>query len=162
MCSERSTGRVSGDYEAHEDTRTGDAVAVRMQVELPSDGRYVHVLRNMVTCLLKDVGLPSGPAADLQVAVSEACSNVVRHADGVAAYTVSLVLDDEGVEVEVRDAGGGTALSLVDRGHVAELDDEQGRGLHLMRALTDELAFERREDGTVVTFVKRWPVAVVR
>lgn len=133
-------------------------MAVRMQVELPSDARYVTVLRNMVTCLLKDVGLPAGPAADLQIAVSEACSNVVRHADGVAAYTVSLVLDDDGVEIEVRDAGVGTALSLVGGQPLAETDAEHGRGLHLMRALTDELAFERREDGTVVTFVKHWPV----
>lgn len=138
-------------------------MAVRMQVELPSDARYVPVLRKLVSCLLADVGLPEEPSEDLQIAVSEACANVVRHAEGVAVYTISLVLDDEGVEIEVRDAGLRTARSPVEHGPDAELDldEEHGRGLHLMRAVTDELAFDRREDGTTVTFVKKWPGAVV-
>jgi len=127
-------------------------VLVQMQLSLPRDASYVPVTRNMATSLLHTMNVPEDAVGDVQVALSEACSNAVRHAGGVD-YRVSLAVGPDGCEVEVLDAGPGP----VDLPESAAGDEaEDGRGLVLMRALVDDLEFAHVQDGTRVRLVKRW------
>ncbi len=86
---------------------------------------------------------------DLEVAWSEACSNVVRHAYGPrdAAFEASASVDESAVRLVVRDSGGWRPP----RGR------HGGRGLTLMRALCDEVIIDRRTDGTTVTMRRALP-----
>lgn len=123
-----------------------------LQLSLPRDARYVSIMRNVATSLLRDVEAPEGAVNDLRVAVSEACANVVLHAAGVDEYSANLTVDPEGCQVEIVDHGPGFDGEPPE----ADLEDEHGRGLALIDSLVDELEFVCDEAATRVRLVKRW------
>ena len=125
---------------------------VKMQLSLPTEGRYVGMMRNVAQTVLTDVGVPDEANDDIQLAVTEACANAVRHSD-TGEYVVRLEVGDEGCEVEVVDLG--TGFDVGDIRQQGE-DLESGRGLWLMQALVDDLQFVRGDDGTHVRLTKHW------
>ena len=89
---------------------------------------------------------------DLQVAISEACTNVVRHA-GVDEMKLRWRVEGDRVEVEVEDDG-----IFVER--PPDSTRPGGFGISLMRSLMDEVVLlrgDRGHPGTRVLLVKRLP-----
>ena len=93
--------------------------------------------------------------ADMKMAVSEACTNVVVHAyensDGI--LEVDMRADDSGLTILVRDHGGG----IQPRAHRSRDVPALGLGLPLIAALSD--AFELRGsagEGTEVRMTFRY------
>lgn len=125
---------------------------VKMQLSLPTEARYVGMMRNVAQSVMSDIGVPAEASEDVQLAVTEACANAVRHSD-VGEYSVRLEVGDEGCEVEVVDLGSG--FEPVDIRQQTE-EFESGRGLWLMQALVDDLQFVRASDGTHVRLRKQW------
>jgi serine/threonine-protein kinase RsbW len=132
-------------------------VQTRVQLHLPRDASYVPVTRAVTACLLDRVGVPDEAAADIQIALSEACANAVHHATGSSEYFVSLEIGPEGCEVEIVDVGPGFDLPEQQE---AQLDAEAGRGLFLMRALVDDFQFLSEQESNRVRLIKRWPAVV--
>ncbi|WP_162245206.1 SpoIIE family protein phosphatase [Geodermatophilus sp. Leaf369] len=88
-------------------------------------------------------GMGETERAAVQVAVGEACANAVEHAypDGVDGrlWVTAHADDDGGLTVTVTDAG---------RWRTPDRDPgDRGRGLLIMRQLTDEVAVETRAEG---------------
>lgn len=77
---------------------------------------------------------------DVQVAITEACANVVDHATDSDTYEVKVGLAADRCAITVVDQGLGFDATTVPLR--AEPDAESGRGLVLMRALTDNVAFQ--------------------
>lgn len=130
---------------------------LRLELQLPRDARYVGVTRHVAEALFAELGCPDDVSADIQVALTEACANAVRHAVDSAEYSVVLTVNDDCCEIEVVDLGPGfgTVAPRADRDVGGEV--ESGRGLLLMRALVDDLEFRALEDGTSVRLRKFWP-----
>ena len=84
---------------------------------------------------------------DLKLAVTEACTNSVRHAYGDNGGTVDIVyeLHDDRLVVEVSDDGAGFDPDER-RGRRGELT-EGGLGIAIIRALADEFEVGDRADG---------------
>lgn len=79
---------------------------------------------------------------DIQIAVTEACTNVIRHAypkNGDGLLEVEGDVDDGRVVIAVRDNGEGMAPHPASEG--------LGLGLPLMGALTERLSFHRTPEG---------------
>lgn len=130
---------------------------IRLSLDLPRDSSFVPVMRQLTVLLLESLEVSPEVSSDIQVAVTEACANVVRHAAGTVAYSVSLAVGPEGCEVEVSDRGPGFAPSAA---HDCEnADAEAGRGLLLISALVDDLEFLREHDVTRVRLVKNFTCA---
>jgi serine/threonine-protein kinase RsbW len=107
---------------------------------IPARAEYIALCRLALTGLARTRALEPDVVADLKLALTEACSNSVRHAyhegrDGV--IRVSYRLDGDRIEVEVTDDGTGFDSAVLERAE-AELD-EGGLGIAIIRALTDEL-----------------------
>ena len=132
---------------------------IELQLTLPRDARYVAVLRRVAESLLSGLDVPADSVDDVAVALSEACGNVIRHASGTSEYGVRLSVADDHCTIEVCDLGPG--FEPLDLGDMpVESDDlpgaEGGRGVPLLKALTDDLEFVRTDDTTTVRLVKRW------
>lgn len=129
-------------------------MAFTLTLNLPRDGEHVSTLRDVVGVALGGHEAPPDTIDDLQLAIAEAAGNVIRHADGTDDYRVQVVIDGGSCEISVVDAGPG--LGAASNEAVTEkVLREGGRGVGIMRALTDELHFE--QDGeTTVRFVKNW------
>jgi anti-sigma regulatory factor (Ser/Thr protein kinase) len=97
---------------------------------------------------LKENDVDARVAFDIVLACSEAGANATEHAypPRQGHFDVEAVRDGDHVVIRVTDDG--TWRPEGERG--------RGRGLLLMRGLTDEVSVDRREpDGTVVTLRRR-------
>jgi len=121
----------------------------------------VPLTRRVVAAALDSIGATDECRYDVQLAIAEACSNVVRHADPADKFDVSIILDDCEIAIEVLDAGAGFDPAVVDE---PSPNAESGRGLKIMRLVTDRFELRQRAGGgTVVRFVKRlaWARATI-
>jgi serine/threonine-protein kinase RsbW len=132
-------------------------VLVRMELALPRDARYVGVMREVAGCILEQLNAPPDAISDVQIAVTEACANAVRHAVGSAEYSVRLGVDDQACEIEIIDVGPGFTPDIeVGQDLQVDMESESGRGLYLIRALVDDLQFERDGGNNKVRLTKRF------
>ncbi|EPX75439.1 ATP-binding protein [Salipiger mucosus] len=95
--------------------------------------------------------LPEEKLSALEIAIAEALTNAVEHGASASVsqpIAVSASSTDLGVTIEIIDAGDQVPHDLYDE--VVSLDDidplaESGRGLSLIRHLSDKLIFEQRD-----------------
>jgi serine/threonine-protein kinase RsbW len=116
---------------------------------IPAKAEYIALGRLALTGLLRSRAVEPEVLADVKLALTEACSNSVRHAyaDGRRGEVeIRYELVDETLAVEVSDEGGGFDPSLVEAGP-GELD-EGGLGIAIIRALTDDLSIGPRSGGS--------------
>jgi serine/threonine-protein kinase RsbW len=113
---------------------------------LPAIRDSVGIARQMVLAVGDRAGIDDERNADIAIAVSEACANVVAHAYGddeedPGDLWLEAWLEPERMVLLVRDEGPGFAPRYSDdRGGL-------GLGLPLMIAIADEVTFRRGEDG---------------
>jgi len=130
-------------------------VEIRYSLRLPRDAVTVPLVRTICRDAMGRLGVTPDCQGDVALALTEACANVVRHAAGVNEYEVAIEFNGSVCHIRVVDQGGG--IDLRDSGRTESvLDRDSGRGVVLMRLLTDKLAFDSRpEEGTVVHLLKR-------
>jgi serine/threonine-protein kinase RsbW len=126
---------------------------LRFALCLPRDGTSVPFVRHLLRSTLRRLGVEDGCVHDIEIALSEACTNVLRHAGTEDEYEVEVEVDDRRCKLTVSDAGGGFEFRE-GSAPVAPIPSEGGRGIHLMRALVDGLHFESDGPGTVVELTK--------
>jgi serine/threonine-protein kinase RsbW len=119
---------------------------------LPREAITVPMVRASVERTLRSAGVVPDDIADLTVALTEACSNAVRHAVASSSYRVELHLGGDRCELRVVDGGPGFDL---DRIEMPGPHAEGGRGLPLMRSLVDELHIEVLDGRTRVRLLKQ-------
>jgi serine/threonine-protein kinase RsbW len=128
-------------------------VQVSFRLSLPRDEASVPVTRRLIAQALRVVGVDPDTVSDVEIALSEACANVLRHAQMGDAYEVRAGFDQELAFLEIIDQGAGFADTSGPR---VDDDAESGRGVALMRALMDKVHFESRTgDGSSVVLEKR-------
>ncbi len=123
-------------------------------LSIPAKAEYIALCRLALTGLAQVRPLEPETLADLKLALTEACSNSIRHAyqEGRAgSVDIRYELDGERLAVEVADEGGGFEP---DAGNGHGVRDEGGLGIAIIRAVTDELAIESHEHGSRLRFVK--------
>ena len=133
-----------------------------MGLRLPRDAASVPVSRQVLDGCLKNLGVAPDTRADIALALSEACANVIRHAGPGQEYGVQVSARNGKCVIEVINTGSGdgtpapgeeadwTALT----GSVPAAA-EQGRGLKIIDAVTDNLRLSSNERrGTTVHFEK--------
>lgn len=130
-----------------------DAPRMELSVALPRESSSVPVVRRLAGQALRAFGVTDEHIDDVQLAISEACANVVDHAVDTDTYEVRIDLAADRCSITVLDQGHGFDSTQVARR--PEDDAETGRGLALMRALVDNVAFEDQpQAGAVVHMVK--------
>lgn len=130
-----------------------------MVLALPRDGLSVPAVRKVLSGALNALGVDDDVVHDIELALTEACTNVLDHVAAGDEYEVSAGISGNECLIEVIDTGAG--FEHADRGFAeAAASAESGRGIQLMRALVDRVEFESVPgDGTVVHLTKRltWP-----
>jgi serine/threonine-protein kinase RsbW len=157
---ERRAERIEGRIADHEDHQPGLQVGygVMLSIRLPRDELSVPVIRHLVADALKQVGVLDEISYDIQLALTEACTNVLDHAGPGDAYEVTVTIRPDRCELRIIDIGHGFDHVSVTRPAPddAELTAERGRGLGLMHALVDHIELvSEPEAGTLVRLVKQ-------
>jgi serine/threonine-protein kinase RsbW len=123
---------------------------------IPARPEYVALCRLALTGIARTRALSAELVADLKLALTEACSNSVRHAyeEGrEGAVEIRYELSEDRMTVEVTDEGSGFDPDVIERAQ-QELD-EGGLGIAIIRAVTDDLEIGiRPEGGSRLRFTK--------
>jgi serine/threonine-protein kinase RsbW len=109
-----------------------------VRLTIPARAEYIGLTRLALIGLSRVRGFPDDLLADLKLAITEACSNCVRHAYPDGAGTVEIVyeLRPDRLVVEVADDGAGFDLSGA--AEAGEELSEGGLGIAIIRAIADE------------------------
>lgn len=135
------------------DRSSGSAPNLDLSLSLPRESGSVPVVRRLAAQALHAFGVDGDDIFDVQLAISEACANVIDHAADTDTYEVMVELAAHRCAITVVDQGGGFDATSVPP--EAQLSDEAGRGVALMRALVDNVAFRSEPQvGAVVHMVK--------
>jgi len=125
----------------------------------------VPVVRRILKNSMQTLGVDDEVIGDIELALTEAVTNVLDHAARGEEYEVSAGIDGDRCVIEVVDRGTGFDGGALGRDD-AHVDAEGGRGIQIMRAMVDSVTFDNVETvGTVVHLEKRlvWnPDAVIK
>ncbi len=127
---------------------------INLGLLLPRDALSIPVARHICRQAMREVGVEDSCVSDIEVALTEACTNVLEHSGPADEYEVQVTIDDEDCIIRVIDTGRGFDSDALGAG-ASDLRAEGGRGIELMRALVDRVKFESKpEAGTVVHLQK--------
>ena len=128
---------------------------IKFTLQLPRDALSVPVVRKVLQSSMRTLGVAEECLMDIELALTEACTNVLDHAAAGDEYQVVAGLDDNACVIEVVDAGRGFDADHL--GHAeADPSAEEGRGIQLIRTLVDRVHFKSRpERGMVVHLEKQ-------
>ena len=117
-----------------------------VRLTIPARAEYVLLGRLALSGVTRMRPLDEETINDLKLAVTEACTNSVRHAYRENGGIVDIVyeLHDDRLVVEVSDDGAGFDPNrLVEAGELTE----GGLGIAIIRAVVDEFEVGERQDG---------------
>ena len=128
---------------------------IKFTLQLPRDALSVPVVRRVLNSSMRTLGVAEECLSDIEIALTEACTNVLDHAAAGDEYEVVAGLDNSACVIEVIDTGRGFDADHL--GHAeAEMSAEEGRGIQLMRKLVDRVQFKSRpEKGMIVHLEKQ-------
>ncbi len=118
------------------------------KLRIPSQTENLEVIREFVSGVAKKVGFGDDEINKIELAVDEACTNVIEHAyqnDNTKDIDVAVKLDYQKLTVVVTDKGKSfkpSDIAIPDmKKYLAELR-VGGLGIYLMRTLMDEVDFK--------------------
>lgn len=126
-------------------------------------GRYESLseIRDFVVEIAKKGGFQDFDLYAVELAVDEACSNIIEHAYGEenkGDIELTCNLTDLGLEIILRDHGKAFNPAIIPEPNFGlEIDELKpgGAGLFLMRKMMDEVSFDfSKNSGNVLTMVK--------
>ena len=128
-----------------------------VRLTIPARPEYITLGRLALTAIAGVRPLSDETLHDLKLALTEACTNSVKHAysgDGEGTVDILYELEPDRLAVEVGDAGPGFEPENGDGADGGELS-EGGLGIEIIRAVTDEVEIAEREGGgSRLRFVK--------
>jgi serine/threonine-protein kinase RsbW len=134
---------------------------IQIALTLPRETVSVPLTRHTVSAALYTAGVEPECVDEVEVALSEACTNAVQHAIDGVSYEVMVNISDEQVTIDVQDTGAGFGQRAMtpEMGPVPEVPThvaEDGRGLGLMTTLSDLAVFDSvTGEGGSVHLMKR-------
>ena len=134
--------------------RKVEDVEFKVVLCLPHDAASVPITRQVLDSCLETLGVTDDTRTDIALALSEACANVVLHAEMEQEYEVMARAAEGRCVIEVANGGDGT-VPTVPPSDPVPLTAEAGRGLRIIDAVTDNLRLTGNgRAGTTVHFEK--------
>lgn len=128
-----------------------------MKFALPSDPRYLPVVRGAICALSAAMGWDESDCRAITLALDEALANIIRHAYHNRA--------DGRIEVECRECADGLEIVLMDTGEPPDrskicaraigCDQAGGLGTHIIKDVMDTVSYEATPAGNRFVATKR-------
>jgi serine/threonine-protein kinase RsbW len=125
-----------------------DSLERTFQLHVPSSTENLVMIRDFVGKIGERAGMSPADLVKFELAVDEACANVIEHAygsDDTREVTVKARLDSESVQIEIVDTGRGFDPSTVEQVNLEQLALSRksgGLGMRLIRSVMDEVQYQ--------------------
>ena len=117
-------------------------------LKVPSSTENLALIREFVGSIAQQSGMDSADIGKLELAVDEACANVIEHAYGhdiSKEVIIRASIDEETLKIDVEDTGRGFDPKLIEPEALDQLVHKRksgGLGMRLMKTLMDEVHYE--------------------
>lgn len=116
----------------------------RVSLRIPRDTRYLSLVRRVFVALAGRVGFAAGAIAEIEMAIDEATSNAIRHADGAGAVDLEATWDGAGLTVTVKDGGKPFPFERSGAGDLETYHAGRGPGglgVYIIKRFMDEVEY---------------------
>lgn len=120
----------------------------KFTLQVPSSTENLALIREFIGSAASQAGFDEKEIGKLEIAVDEACANVIEHAYGhdVSKEVIIRVrLSDEILSIDIEDTGNGFDPNMVNQEELEQLISKRktgGLGMRLMKTLMDEVRYE--------------------
>lgn len=117
------------------------------QLKIPSKTDNLELIREFVSRIASKVGFNCEDVNKIELAVDEACTNVIKHAyekDEKQSIDIAIKIDYNKFTIIITDRGKGFDITKIKTPDMKEYLAEMrvgGLGIHLIHSLMDELNF---------------------
>lgn len=123
-----------------------------ISIQVPSIGENIRMIESFIDNAKERFHLDDDIYGNIMIAVTEAVNNAIKHgnsSDKSKNVLISLSLEDSMIRFIVKDEGHGFDYgNLPDPTAPENLEKPGGRGIFLMKHLSDEVEF--KDDGRIV------------
>jgi serine/threonine-protein kinase RsbW len=123
-----------------------------IHIEVPSLSENIRMIESFIDNAKEKFQLDDDIYGNIMIAITEAVNNAIKHgnhSDSSKNVSLSLTLDDSLIKFRVEDEGQGFDYqNLPDPTAPENLEKPGGRGIFLMKHLSDEVEF--KEGGRIV------------
>lgn len=124
-----------------------------IKMEIASNPQYVSVVRLTTSGIANKIGFCLDDIEDMKVAVSEACTNAIKHSSD-DKFTIIYTIFENGLTIEIVDSGKGYDVNAIDKPNLKE-PKESGLGLFIIQSLMDDVDIKSNiNNGTVIKMTK--------
>ena len=130
------------------------------KLKIPSDTENLEIIRKFVTRIARKVGFKNDDIHKIELAVDEACTNVIQHAyknQKKQSIDIAIKLDFQKFSIVITDKGEGFDFQEIDIPQMDEYLAELrvgGLGIYLMKTLMDEVNYKKTNGKNQVRMVK--------
>ena len=131
-------------------------VAEALEVKFVSDPRWLRPVRLLVKEYAEQAGFSPETQQEVELAVGEALTNVMRHSyggDTTRPIDLRCALRDGAFEIEVRDHG--EPFDVADLPPPPDELRAGGRGVYLIRTIMDSVEYLREDNRNLLRMTKR-------
>jgi serine/threonine-protein kinase RsbW len=125
-------------------------------IEIGSDLNNIPEVESLIDQVCEDLSLNEDHYGNILIAVTEAVNNAITHGNesqGEKVVKVNVEKNDKAVVFSVLDEGNGFDFNnLPDPTAPENLEKPDGRGIFLMKNLSDEVSFEENGSKVCITF----------
>jgi serine/threonine-protein kinase RsbW len=124
------------------------AIENTFTLDVPSSTQNLALIRDFVSRIAAQAGLNETEVGQLELAVDEACANVIEHAygdDKTKQVMIRAVFDEDTLRIHVIDTGLGFDPTQVPQPDLKDLIAKRktgGLGMRLIKTLMDEVHYE--------------------
>ena len=124
------------------------AIENTFTLDVPSTTQNLALIREFVNRVAAQAGLNEMEAGQLELAVDEACANVIEHAygdDTTKQVMVRAIFDEDTLRIHVIDTGKGFDPTQVPEQELKDLIAKRrtgGLGMRLIKTLMDEVHYD--------------------
>ena len=129
---------------------------LHLKLVMPSDPRYLPVVRGAIGPLAAAIGWAESDCRAITLALDEALANVIRHAYHGRPEGL--------IELECRESPDGLEITLLDHGEAPDrskicaraiaCDQPGGLGTHIIRDVMDSVSYQATAEGNRFTATK--------
>jgi serine/threonine-protein kinase RsbW len=125
---------------------------VMQKIKIPSKSENIYLVEKLVDEVCAEVGVHEEKYGNILIALTEAVNNAIHHGNDLDPNKDAVIQcnqDEEKLTFVIKDEGPGFDFNnLPDPTDPKNIEKPDGRGVYLMKHLSDELTFE--ENGSTV------------
>ncbi|MDO4710728.1 MAG: ATP-binding protein [Peptostreptococcaceae bacterium] len=126
-----------------------------IKMTVPTDSSNISVVRMTASSIANRIGFNIEEIDDVKIAVSEACTNVIKHSK-VSTFDLFFGHGNDFMEIEIQDKGIGYDFSSLKDPELSDDRESGGLGIYIIKMLMDEVVIDSElNKGTTIYMRKQ-------